>query len=145
LKRKDSVFENISDALINAFSKVKRPEERFINLSLNTAKFETHLKNIEKSQQGMIKHFEDLNEENKEFITSYSNLAHLEQGLFEPLQQLVKVYEGLTKSGKRFNDQLDINCQGLVKDYIQYCRNAKVRSEMFYYAVHFENKRPKTT
>ena len=51
----DGVFENLGDALLNAFSKVRKPDERFIEIKENIDKFEENLQTIERLYFKIIK------------------------------------------------------------------------------------------
>ena len=55
VKREANVFENISEAFINACSKVRRPEERFIEIKDTVGKLEQNLTNIEKQHSKLLK------------------------------------------------------------------------------------------
>jgi sorting nexin-4 len=51
----DGVLENLGDALLNAFSKIKKPDERFIEIKENIDKFEENLQTIERLYFKIIK------------------------------------------------------------------------------------------
>lgn len=124
--RRESFMENISDAFMNAFSKVQLPDERFINFNLQIAKLETHLKNLDKSQQSVFKHQLDLFEDSLDLVPSFSNLAHLEKDLFDVFLKLAEVQEKIQKTTKESVDGMENHVHSIIREFIQYSRSAKV-------------------
>jgi sorting nexin-4 len=50
-----NVFENLSDTLLNAFSKVRKPDERFTEFKDQLDKFEENITTIEKLHAKLVK------------------------------------------------------------------------------------------
>jgi len=54
-KFNDGVFENLGDALLNAFSRIKKPDERFVEIKENVDKLEENLQTVERLYFKIIK------------------------------------------------------------------------------------------
>ena len=54
-KKESHVFENIGDAILNAFTKVKKPDPKYMAIREKNDKFEQNLVNIEKVHSKLLK------------------------------------------------------------------------------------------
>lgn len=53
--RDSNVFDNIGEVFINAFTKVKTPDDKYVEMKEGIDKFENNLVNIEKIHVKMLK------------------------------------------------------------------------------------------
>ena len=54
-KKENTVFDNFGDVIINAFVKVKVPDQRFLDMKDQISKFEQNLTGIEKMHSKFLK------------------------------------------------------------------------------------------
>ncbi len=55
VEEKESMLDNVGDALMNAFTKVKNPDDRFVNFANEYSIFEDNLGSIEKHYHKKVK------------------------------------------------------------------------------------------
>ncbi|KAF8632961.1 hypothetical protein AX15_001560 [Amanita polypyramis BW_CC] len=88
-----SIIENISDTLLNAFSRVKKPDERFLIMREGVDKFEEGLGTSERifnrirnrTSDGNPGSGEDLTADYHDLAVSVQGLGFLESGITDPL------------------------------------------------------------
>ncbi|GAA95370.1 uncharacterized protein L969DRAFT_84865 [Mixia osmundae IAM 14324] len=80
-----SLLDNISDTLVNAFTKVRKPDERFTELREQLDKFEESIDRIERLHHRMKGRTGDLSQDYADFSGSIEGLGFLESGITEPL------------------------------------------------------------
>ena len=49
------MFENISDAILNAFAKIKNPDPKYVEMKESIDKFEESLNGVEKTHSKLLK------------------------------------------------------------------------------------------
>lgn len=87
-KRQDEGrLDTIGDALLNAFAKIKKPEEKFVIMRDEVDKLEENLQGLEKLEQRILKRQEELEGDYREFGGAVAGLGNLETGLTEPLHR----------------------------------------------------------
>ena len=109
-KAKEGVFDNISDAFINAFAKVKQQDDRFLEYKENLTKFEENLTAVEKLHTKLLRHetgeavccdvcgacsqshisIPDLGQDLTEFENCMSTLASMETQITGPLNDFAQ-------------------------------------------------------
>ncbi|KAF5323530.1 hypothetical protein D9611_005678 [Ephemerocybe angulata] len=90
------LIDNISDTLLNAFSKVRKPDERFLVMRENVDKFEEGLVATERlytrvrnrSSDGNPESGEDLTADYHDLAVAVQGLGFLESGITDPLNHL---------------------------------------------------------
>ncbi|CAG8675775.1 24264_t:CDS:10, partial [Racocetra persica] len=97
----DGVFENLGDALLNAFSKLKKPDEKFVEIKESVDKLEENLQTIDRLYQRIIKRQTDLEADYREFGSSIAGLGQLETGITLPLEQFGETVSKFADSWKR--------------------------------------------
>ncbi|EPZ34274.1 hypothetical protein O9G_002994 [Rozella allomycis CSF55] len=107
-------------------TKRTKPDEQFINIQLAIIKLENHLKNLDKSSMAVIKHQTELFEDMHDFVSSFSNIAHLEKGMFEFLIKFANTFDSVGKDARKILEEFDIEVNGIIRDLICYCSQAKL-------------------
>ncbi|KJA25786.1 hypothetical protein HYPSUDRAFT_85088 [Hypholoma sublateritium FD-334 SS-4] len=87
------IIDNISDALLNAFSRVRKPDERFLTMRENVDKFEEGLNVSERlftrirgrTSDGNPESGEDLTGDYHDLAVAVQGLGFLESGITDPL------------------------------------------------------------
>ncbi|EGG09110.1 uncharacterized protein MELLADRAFT_34568 [Melampsora larici-populina 98AG31] len=82
-----SLLEMASDTLLNAFSKVRKPDERFLEIREGLDRFEERLGAIERIEGRSRNRITDLAGDYEELAASVQGLGFLESGITEPLSR----------------------------------------------------------
>lgn len=80
-----TLLDNISDTLLNAFTKVRKPDERFLEMREELDKFEEALGGVDRIEARSKSRTNDLSADYDSLSAAIQNLAHLESGITEPL------------------------------------------------------------
>ncbi|CAB4409033.1 unnamed protein product [Rhizophagus irregularis] len=124
-KSGDGVFENLGDALLNAFSKIKKPDERFIEIKENIDKIEENLQTIERLYFKIIKRQSDLEADYREFGTSIVNLGQFETGIETQLKKFGETTEKFADAWKRMTDREESEYLNQIREFLSYCHCVK--------------------
>ena len=89
VKSKESrVFDNIGDALFSAFTKVRKPDPKFLEMKQKADKLEENLSGIEKLQSKTIKIESDLGDKLKLVGAATVSMSNMETQMMSPLSAL---------------------------------------------------------
>ncbi|KAI8088737.1 uncharacterized protein BX664DRAFT_385346 [Halteromyces radiatus] len=120
-----TVLESLSDTLLNAFAKVKKPEERFTTMKDNIDKLEDNLNTVERLYTRIGKRQHDLQQDYTSFGQSIQGLSALESGIHQPLHQFAETTKAYAKAMKTRSDQEEILYLNQIHELLSYCRSAK--------------------
>ncbi|GAA5888720.1 hypothetical protein JCM6882_002825 [Rhodosporidiobolus microsporus] len=81
------VLDTLSDTLLNAFSKLKKPDERFVVLRQHLDSFEEGLTSLERLAGRSRTRMGDLSGDYEDLAVSVQGLGYLESGITEPLMR----------------------------------------------------------
>ncbi|KAF9480060.1 hypothetical protein BDN70DRAFT_905980 [Pholiota conissans] len=92
-EQSQGILDNISDALLNAFSRVRKPDERFLAMRENVDKFEEGINTGERlfsrvrgrTSDGNPESGEDLTADYHDLAVAVQGLGFLESGITDPL------------------------------------------------------------
>ncbi|GAA6041617.1 hypothetical protein JCM8097_007770 [Rhodosporidiobolus ruineniae] len=79
------VLDTLSDTLLNVFSKLKKPDERFVVLRQHLDSFEEGLSSLERLAARSKTRLADLSADYDDLAVSVQGLGYLESGITEPL------------------------------------------------------------
>lgn len=82
-----SLLDNLSDTLLNAFSKLRKPDERFIEIKEELDKFEEALAGVDRIEGRAKTRTNDLSNDYDNLAASIQGLAYLESGMTEALSR----------------------------------------------------------
>lgn len=120
-EQQETMLDTFSDSLLNAFSKIKNPDQRFVHMKEQLDKLEENLTLIEKTlnrtnkrQEGMLEcaigpwfkilltlgSYAELSQDYKEFSSSMQGLAHLESGITVPILRFAETVNEYSKAMK---------------------------------------------
>ncbi|KAJ3250712.1 intercellular trafficking and secretion [Boothiomyces macroporosus] len=123
--RDSNVFDNIGEVFINAFTKVKTPDDKYVEMKEGIDKFENNLVNIEKIHVKMLKTQTELGHEFQLLGGAIESLGKMETQITEPLNEFG---QGLLTYAQLFKDKVtaeDLDyCTG-IHEFIAYCEAAK--------------------
>lgn len=94
----NSVFDNFTDSFVNAFSKVHKPDKRFIEVREKADKLDEDLGHVEKIIARLVRRQGDLETDYNDLSTQFMKLAVLEPGVEAPVHSFAKGVEA-TGSG----------------------------------------------
>ncbi|KAF9454092.1 lipid binding protein [Macrolepiota fuliginosa MF-IS2] len=80
-----SIIDNISDTLLNAFSRVKKPDERFLVMREGVDKFEEGLNHTDRLYSRIRNRTSDLTADYHDLAVAVQGLGFLESGITDPL------------------------------------------------------------
>ncbi|KAI7856769.1 hypothetical protein BDC45DRAFT_502266 [Circinella umbellata] len=120
-----SVLDTLSDTLLNAFSKIKKPDERFVDMKETVDKLEDNLNTVEQLYSRIGKRQSDLQQDYASFGQGIQGLSTLETGISKQLQGFADVTEKYEKSMKKMNHDEDLLYLNDVHELLAYCHAAK--------------------
>ncbi|SAL98290.1 hypothetical protein [Absidia glauca] len=119
-----TVLESLSDTLLNAFVKIKKPEERGTALYKNRQK--TTRQVIPAASTTATHCFVlDLEQDYVGFGQSIQGLAGMESGIHQPLHQFAETTKSYAKAMKIRSDQEEIVYLNQIHELLSYCQSAK--------------------
>ncbi|CAG8601036.1 5027_t:CDS:10 [Funneliformis caledonium] len=124
-KKSDGVFENLGDVLLNAFSRIKKPDERFVEIKESVDKLEENLQTIERLYFKIIKRQTDLDADYREFGASIVNLGQLETGISRQLEKFGEAINKFSDAWKQMTDQEDHEYLNQIREFLSYCHCIK--------------------
>ncbi|CAI2168113.1 5132_t:CDS:10 [Funneliformis geosporum] len=124
-KSNDGVFENLGDVLLNAFSRIKKPDERFVEIKESVDKLEENLQTIDRLYFKIIKRQTDLESDYREFGTSIVNLGQLETGISTQLENFGEAINKFSDAWKQMTDQEELEYLNQIREFLSYCHCIK--------------------
>ncbi|WVN85748.1 sorting nexin-4 [Cryptococcus depauperatus CBS 7841] len=85
-----SLIDSLSDTFINAFSKVRKPDARFIEMIDELERFEEGLTSVQRVVGRGKNRLEDLASDYQDMTAAYQGLGYLESGITEPLNRFAE-------------------------------------------------------
>ncbi|KAJ2962216.1 hypothetical protein NQZ79_g2600 [Umbelopsis isabellina] len=119
-----SVIETLSDTFLNAFTKVQKPEERFVEMKENIDKLADNLGTVERLYSRISKRQYDLAQDYNMFSASIDGLSTLETGIASELGQFAETSKKYAAAIKdmgtlRVRDQKQVDFEEL-SNYLQH-------------------------
>lgn len=81
------ILDNLSDTLLNAFTRIRKTDERFLEMKVTLDQFEEGLTSIERLGTRSKTRLSDLSLDYEDLSNSIQGLGYLESGITEPLQK----------------------------------------------------------
>ncbi|KAH6569319.1 hypothetical protein BASA50_003390 [Batrachochytrium salamandrivorans] len=124
-RRESHVFENIGDVFLNAFSKIRKPDERFVEIKEAVDKFEQNLANVEKLHSRLIKHQAGLAADYIEFGSSVTSLGMMETQVSQPLGDFGNRTPAYSQAITEKIMSEEHNYVNRLSEYMSYCQSVK--------------------
>ncbi|KAI9266472.1 hypothetical protein BDA99DRAFT_505758 [Phascolomyces articulosus] len=121
-----SVLDTLSDTLLNAFTKIKKPDERFVDMKETVDKLEDNLDTVERLYSRIGKRQKDLQQDYASFSQSIQGLSTLETGISKQLQGFADTTSKYAKAMDEMNHDEDLLFLNDVHELLAYCHAAKV-------------------
>ena len=115
-----SVFDNLADTFVNAFSKVHKPDKRFIEVREKADKLDEDLGHVEKIVARVSKRENDLEADYNDLSTQFMKLAVLEPGVEVPVHAFAQGVEATAKGIGGLKEHTDQNYLGSLRDMEAY-------------------------
>ncbi|ORX60664.1 hypothetical protein DM01DRAFT_1300536 [Hesseltinella vesiculosa] len=120
-----TVLESLSDTLLNAFTKLKKPEDQFVQMKDSIDKLEDNLTTVLRLYSRIGKRQFDLQQDYAGFGQSVQGLSALESNIHQPLHQFAETSKAYAKAMKTMSDQEDMLYLNHLHELLAYCRSAK--------------------
>ncbi|KAF9585363.1 intercellular trafficking and secretion [Lunasporangiospora selenospora] len=121
----DGPLDTIGDALLNAFAKIKKPDQRFVAMRDEVDKFEDDLQTLEKLEQRILKRQEELEMDYREFGGSIAGLGSLETGITHSLHRLGLTIADYSTEMHKLTTREDAQFLSQLHDCLAYCNSVK--------------------
>jgi sorting nexin-4 len=120
-----SVFDNFADTFVNAFSKVHKPDKRFIEVREKCDKLDEDLGHVEKIVARLARRENDLETDYADLSTQFMKLAVLEQGVEEPAHAFAQSVDQTARGLTGLREHTDQNYLGSLRDMDAYIGTLK--------------------
>ena len=118
-------FDNMADTMLNAFSKVHKPDKRFIEVTERASKLDEDLTHVEKIIARVARREADLEQDYADLAMNMRKLVPLEPAIEAPLQTFAGCVEETSRGLKRLKDHTDQNYLGSLRDMEAYIVSVK--------------------
>ncbi|KAI9894681.1 MAG: intercellular trafficking and secretion [Vezdaea aestivalis] len=114
------VFDNFADTFVNAFSKVNKPDKRFIDVRERADKLDEDLGHVEKIIARVARRQGDLESDYAELAIQFQKLVTLESGVEGPLHSFAASVDDTSAGFKTLKEHTDQNYLGSLRDMEAY-------------------------
>ncbi|KAG9775762.1 cytochrome P450, partial [Aureobasidium melanogenum] len=118
-------FDNVADTMLNAFSKVHKPDKRFIEVTERANKLDEDLSHVEKIVARVVRREGDLELDYADLATNMRKLTPLEPAIEAPIQTFAGCVEETSRGWKGLKDHTDQNYLGSLRDMEAYINSVK--------------------
>ena len=119
------VFDNFTDTFINAFTKVHKPDKRFIDVREKSDKLDEDLGHVEKIVARVARREGDLETDYKELAEQFQKLITLEPGVEQSVHAFAASVEDTSAGVKTLKDHTDQDYLGSLRDMQAYSTAVK--------------------
>ncbi|KAI8091644.1 hypothetical protein BDF21DRAFT_145907 [Thamnidium elegans] len=120
-----SLFDTIGDTLINAFAKIKKPDEKFEEMKESITKLEDNLNIVERLYMRINKRQQDLHNDYSNFAASIQGLSALESNITNSLHQFAETCKAYSDAMKEMTNIEEIQFLNEIHELLAYCNAAK--------------------
>ena len=118
-------FDNMADTMLNAFSKVHKPDKRFLEVTERANKLDEDLTHVEKIVSRVARREADLEQDYMDLATNMRKLTPLEPAIEAPLHTFAGCVEETSRGWKGLKDHTDQNYLGSLRDMEAYIVSVK--------------------
>ena len=120
-----SVFDNFADTFVNAFSKVHKPDKRFIEVREKADKLDEDLGHVSRIIARVARREADLETDYTDLSTQFMKLGALEPGVEGPVHAFAQSVEQTAKGITSLKEHTDQNYLGSLRDMEAYTTSLK--------------------
>ncbi|RMD41605.1 hypothetical protein DV735_g3550, partial [Chaetothyriales sp. CBS 134920] len=113
-------LDSVADTMLNAFSRVHKPDKRFIEVTERTSKLCEDLTHIEKTISRVARRQADLEADYLDLATNMRKLTPLEPAIAAPLHTFAGCVEETSRGWRTLRDHTDQNYVGSLRDMEAY-------------------------
>jgi sorting nexin-4 len=114
------MFDSITDTFVNAFTKVHKPDKRFVEVKERADKLDEDLGHVEKIVARVGRRQSDLETDYSDIAMQFQKLITLEPGVEQPLTSFAASVETTSQNFKNLKDHTDQNYLGSLRDMEAY-------------------------
>ncbi|KAF2403740.1 Phox-like protein [Trichodelitschia bisporula] len=114
------VFDNFTDTFLNAFTKVHKPDKRFIEVKERADKLDEDLGHVEKIVTRVARRQGDLETDYGDLATQFRKLITLEPGVEQPLTSFASSLETTSLNFKALRDHTGLDYASSLRDMTAY-------------------------
>jgi sorting nexin-4 len=114
------VFDSFADSFMNAFTKVHKPDRRFIEVKEKSDKLDEDLNHVEKVVARVARREADLETDFKDLAEQYQKLITLEPGVESSVHAFAASVEDTAGGLKKLKDHTDQDYLGSLRDMVAY-------------------------
>lgn len=118
-------FDNVADTMLNAFSKVHKPDRRFLEVMERLNKLDEDLNHVEKIVARVVRREGDLELDYSELATNMRKLTPLEPTIEPQVLTFAGCVEESSRGWKGLKDHTDQNYLGSLRDMDAYIASVK--------------------
>ncbi|PFH61184.1 hypothetical protein XA68_18000 [Ophiocordyceps unilateralis] len=119
------VFDNFADTFINAFTKVHKPDRRFIEVKEKSDKLDDDLGHVEKVVARVVRREADLETDLKDLAEQFQKLVALEPGVESAVHTFAASVDDTASQLRRLRDVTDQDYLGSLRDMQAYSISLK--------------------
>ncbi|KAL5606405.1 hypothetical protein BROUX41_002822 [Berkeleyomyces rouxiae] len=119
------VFDAFADSVINAFTKVHKPNKRFIDVRDKTDKLDEGLASIEKIVSRVVRRLTDLETDQRELAEQFRKLIAMEPHIGSDVRSFSATIDSTANSLCQMRESTDVDYLGSVRDMEAYCSAMK--------------------
>ena len=119
------IFDSVADTFVNAFSKVHKPDKRFIEVLEKASKLDEDLSHVEKIISRVSRREHDLETDYADLANNMRRLVPLEPAIEAPLQIFAASIDETSRGWKSIKDHTDQNYLGSLRDMEAYIISLK--------------------
>lgn len=116
----NSVFDTFADTFVNAFSKLHKPDKRFIEVREKADKLDEDLGHVEKIVARVARREADLEVDYMDLSSQFMRLVNLEPGVEGPLHAFAQSVEQTARGISGLKEHTDQNYLGSLRDMEAY-------------------------
>lgn len=116
----NSVFDTFADTFVNAFSKLHKPDKRFIEVREKADKLDEDLGHVEKIVARVARREADLEADYMDLSSQFMRLVNLEPGVEGPVHAFAQGVEQTAKGISGLKEHTDQNYLGSLRDMEAY-------------------------
>lgn len=118
-------FDNVADTMLNAFSKVHKPDRRFVEVMERLNKLDEDLSHVEKIVARVVRREGDLEADYADLAVNMRKLTPLEPGIEPQVLTFAACVEESSRGWKGLKEQTDQNYLGSLRDMDAYIGSVK--------------------
>ena len=124
-EQQSGVFDNLTDSFINAFTKVHKPDKRFIEVREKSDKLDEDLGHVEKIVARVARREGDLETDYKDLAEQFQKLINLEPGVESAVHAFAASVEDTSSGIKTLREHTDQDYLGSLRDMQAYSTAVK--------------------